>query len=94
LWRYEVHSDDACGPVFHFLQVLGQFDTPAFAPAAGVDLGFDYMPASAGFPAELFGCIHSFLCVMSNKTALDIYAETGKYFLSLIFVKVHNDVGL
>ena len=87
----ELHAEDASGNVLHLVQAFGELHSAPFAPAAGVDLRLDDVPAGAGVGGELFGGGYGLLGGIGGDAFLHADAVFFQDFLALVFVNVHKN---
>ena len=87
---YELHPQYLAGDVLDLLQVFGELHPAAFAPAAGMNLGLDNVPARAGLLAQLLGGGYGFLGRVGREAFLHAHAVLFENFLALILVNVHR----
>jgi hypothetical protein len=85
-----LHTQNLGTQITDLIHGLGQFDSPAFAPTTGMNLGLNDPPTGTGLFLDLGRSTNSFLRGFGQEATLDGHTVLGKQGFALVFVNVHG----
>ena len=83
---HKLHTDDGTGCGFHFLDRAAELHSAPLTPAAGMNLGFDYLNAGG----QVLGDTTCFLGREGGSAVRHLYAKFSEDCFTLVLMDIHT----